>query len=124
MAQGTPVVVSDLEIFREIGGPDGGAARFVPLGPAGEAAGSGADDSPFVLADRIRELEDPAVFAAASRAAIIQASKFSWESSARALVGLAGVGREACGAGRVVDTQVVLVPVTAVFAQPGCLQLS
>jgi glycosyltransferase involved in cell wall biosynthesis len=90
MAQGTPVVVSDLEIFREIGGPDGGAARFVPLGPAGEAAGSGADDSPFVLADRIRELEDPAVFAAASRAAIVQASMFSWESSARALVGLAG----------------------------------
>ncbi|MBB5748216.1 glycosyltransferase involved in cell wall biosynthesis [Micrococcus sp. TA1] len=89
MAQGTPVVVSDLEIFREIGGPDGGAARFVPLGPAGEAAGSGADDSPSLLAGRIRELEDPAVFAAASRAAVDQAGTFSWETSARALVDLA-----------------------------------
>jgi glycosyltransferase involved in cell wall biosynthesis len=89
MAQGTPVVISDLEIFREIGGPDGGAARFVPLGPAGGAAGADGDDSPSVLAARVRELEDPAVFAAASRAAVDQAATFSWEASARALVDLA-----------------------------------
>ena len=37
------------------------------------------------------------------------------------LVGVAGTGREGCGAGRVVDAQVVLVPVTAVLAQPGRL---
>jgi glycosyltransferase involved in cell wall biosynthesis len=89
MAQGTPVVISDLEIFREIGGPDGGAARFVPLGPAGAASATDADDSPAALAARIRELEDPAVFAAASRAAAEQAGRFSWEASARALVDLA-----------------------------------
>jgi len=89
MAQGTPVVISDLEIFREIGGADGGAARFVPLGPTGVAAGTDADDSPSVLARRVRELEDPTVFAAASRAAVDQAATFSWEASARALVDLA-----------------------------------
>ncbi|QCU79460.1 glycosyltransferase family 1 protein [Citricoccus sp. SGAir0253] len=89
MAQGTPVVLSDLEIFREIGGPDGGAARFVPLGPEGPAAGTPADPSPAALAARVAELEDPAVFAAASRAAVAQAAAFSWDDSARALVRLA-----------------------------------
>ncbi|MFC7402895.1 glycosyltransferase [Citricoccus sp. GCM10030269] len=81
MAHGTPVVVSDLEIFREIGGPDGGAARFVPLGQD--------DRSAAVVAQRVRELEDSAVFAAASRAAVARSEAFSWEASARALVSLA-----------------------------------
>ncbi|MFB9074844.1 glycosyltransferase family 4 protein [Citricoccus parietis] len=92
MAQGTPVVVSDAEIFREIGGPDGGAARFVPLGPSapgGGAAAHPADTSPAEVAARIRELEDPEVFAAASRAATERAGLFSWDASARGLVDLA-----------------------------------
>lgn len=89
MAQGTPVVLSDLEIFREIGGPGGAAARYVPLGPTGAAAGTDADPSPAELAARVRELEEPAVFAAASRAAAAQAATFSWDASARALVALA-----------------------------------
>ncbi|NUL43848.1 glycosyltransferase [Cellulosimicrobium funkei] len=92
MAQGTPVVVSDVEIFREIGGSDGGAARFVTLGPSssgGAAAAHPEDTSPVELAARVRELEDPAVFAAASRAAAERAGLFSWDTSARALVALA-----------------------------------
>ena len=79
MSQGTPVVLSDLEIFREIGGPDGEAARFVALD--GQAA--------VAWPARVRELEDPTVFEVASRAAVSQAGTFSWEASARALVRLA-----------------------------------
>jgi glycosyltransferase involved in cell wall biosynthesis len=92
MAHGTPVVVSDLEIFREIGGPDGGAARFVPLeteAPGGGATASPDDSSPATVAARVRELADPAVFAAASRAAVARAEAFSWERSAQTLVSLA-----------------------------------
>lgn len=83
MAQGTPVVLSDLEIFREIGGADGQAARFVPLGPPTP------DEETRVgkaWAQRVRELEDPQVFADASRAAVRQAAAFSWDRSARDLV--------------------------------------
>lgn len=93
MAHGTPVVVSDLEIFREIGGPDGGAARYVPLGPepvVGAATAPAGDLSPAGLAAHVRELEGPGVFAAASRAAVERAAGFSWDASARALVALAG----------------------------------
>lgn len=93
MAQGTPVVVSDLEIFREIGGPDAGAARYVPLGPepvGGGALASAGDESPAALAARVLELEAPGVFAEASRAAVARAAAFSWDHSARALVDLAG----------------------------------
>lgn len=79
MSQGTPVVLSDLEIFREIGGPDGEAARFVALD----------ERAAVVWPERVRELEDPAVFEAASRSALTQAATFSWDSSARALVELA-----------------------------------
>lgn len=79
MSQGTPVILSDLEIFREIGGSDRQAARYVGL-----------DGDPVrEWPERVRELEDPAVFAAASSAAVAQAGTFSWDSSARALVRLA-----------------------------------
>lgn len=92
MAHGTPVVVSDLEIFREIGGPDGGAARYVPLGPVpvggGPAAPEG-DGSPSGLAARVLELEAPGAFAEASRQAVARSAAFSWDASARALVDLA-----------------------------------
>ncbi|GAA4771036.1 glycosyltransferase [Citricoccus nitrophenolicus] len=92
MAHGTPVVVADLEIFREIGGPDGGAARYVPLGPEPEDGGEGApegDGSPAALAARVLELEAPGAFAEASRCAVARAAVFSWHDSARALVDLA-----------------------------------
>lgn len=92
MAHGTPVVVSDLEIFREIGGPDGGAARYVPLGPEPAAPGTAprGDDPAAAVASRVLELEAPGAFAAASRSAVDRAAAFSWDESARALVRLAG----------------------------------
>ena len=58
MAHGTPVVCSDLPIFREIAGAGTPSFRGVPL----------EGDRAAALAARVRELEDPAEFAAASRA--------------------------------------------------------
>lgn len=79
-AHGTPVVCSDLPIFREVAGFGTEAWRGVPLeGDRGAA-----------LAARVRELEDPAVFARASRASVAQAAHFSWEASARELLALVG----------------------------------
>ena len=40
------------------------------------------------LAARVRELEDPAEFAVASRASVAQAARFSWDESARRLLDL------------------------------------
>jgi len=70
MAVGTPVVASDLPIFREVGG-----AAAVLVDPA----------SPADVARGIRSLEAPDAWLAASRAGVAQAATFSWESSARAL---------------------------------------
>ena len=47
-----------------------------------------------------------------------------FNASQASLAGVAGVGREAGGAVRVIDAQVVLIPVAAVLAQPGRLQRS
>lgn len=80
MAEGTPVIVSDLEIFREIGG-DSGAAQFIELG---DPATTGRD-----VADAVRRWEDPTAFSEASRAAAQQAQRFTWERSAEALIGVA-----------------------------------
>ncbi len=88
MAQGTPVVVADLDIFHEIGGPDGGAARYVPLAPR-SGGGDPAEAAAAALARRILEFGEPGAFAAASRAAVERAAMFSWDASARALVDLA-----------------------------------
>ena len=74
MGQGTPVVVSDIGVFREIGGE---AALFAP---AKDAA---------AFAAAVRTLEDPAEWAGRSRVSRRQAESFSWEASARALAGLA-----------------------------------
>ncbi|CAD5997908.1 glycosyltransferase family 1 protein [Agreia sp. COWG] len=70
MAQGTPVITSDIPVFTEIGGD---AALYFAAHDANE------------LARQVRRLEDPAVFAEASREGVRQAQKFSWTSSARML---------------------------------------
>ncbi|MCL2515888.1 MAG: glycosyltransferase family 4 protein [Microbacteriaceae bacterium] len=70
MAVGTPVVASDIAIFREVGG-----AAAVRVDPA----------SPEDIARGIRSLESPEVWTAASRAGVAQAATFSWAASARAL---------------------------------------
>ncbi|MDO9396268.1 MAG: glycosyltransferase family 1 protein [Herbiconiux sp.] len=74
MGHGTPVVVSDIGVFREIGGA---AALYAP---ARDAA---------AFAARIRSLEDAAEWAERSRASRRQAETFSWEASARELAALA-----------------------------------
>ena len=78
MAHGTPVVCSDLPIFREVAGAGTPSFRGVPL----------EGDRAAALAARVRELEDPAEFAAASRAGVVQAARFSWDESARRLLAL------------------------------------
>lgn len=78
-AHGTPVVCSELPVFREVAGSGTAAWRGVPLeGDRGAA-----------LARHVRDLEDPAVFAAASRASVAQAARFTWDASAAALLDLA-----------------------------------
>jgi len=71
MALGTPVVVSDIDIFHEIGGE---TARYVsPLNAQGFAAS-------------IRELENDDTWMRASTASITQAATFSWPVSAQKLL--------------------------------------
>ncbi|WP_434084377.1 glycosyltransferase [Micrococcus porci] len=77
-AQGTPVICSDLPIFREVAGHGTAAWNGVPLeGDRGAA-----------LAARVRGLEDPAAFAAASRASAEHAAGYTWDRSARRLLDL------------------------------------
>ncbi|MBW0133426.1 glycosyltransferase family 4 protein [Pseudonocardia abyssalis] len=73
MGAGTPVVVSDIPVFREVGA-DAGAY----VDPD--------DVDGFVAA--IRALDDPAVRAARGEAARRRAEHYSWASSARALLEL------------------------------------
>ncbi len=71
MALGTPVVVSDIPIFREIGGA---AALYAPATDAS------------AVASAIRTLEEPAEWIARSDASRTQAATFSWERSAETLL--------------------------------------
>jgi glycosyltransferase involved in cell wall biosynthesis len=71
MSVGTPVIASDIPIFREVGGD---STRFVD------------PDSPDEFAAAVRELELPGRWGEASRAAAQQAAKFSWDQSAQALL--------------------------------------
>lgn len=71
MAQGTPIVVSDIPIFKEIGGA--AATYFDP---------ESAED----LATSIRSIEPESVWVEKSRLGITQAEKFNWESSAQSLL--------------------------------------
>ena len=72
MAGGTPVAVSDIPIFREIGGD--AAVFFDP-------------QSPESFAGAIRELEDPAEWKRRSKLARERAGHYSWDRSAQALLG-------------------------------------
>ncbi|WP_440711292.1 glycosyltransferase family 4 protein [Herbiconiux sp. YIM B11900] len=74
MGFGTPVVVSDIPVFREIGAS---AALYAPA------------RDPHAFARAIRSLEDPGAWRARSIASRTQAETFSWEASARALAELA-----------------------------------
>jgi len=67
MAEGTPVLVSDIEIFHEVAGE---AALFAPA----------TDAEAFAAA--LSRLDDEKIWSAQSRAAIAQAEKFSWQASA------------------------------------------
>ncbi|MGO4385299.1 glycosyltransferase family 4 protein [Specibacter sp. RAF43] len=74
MALGTPVVVADTEIFREVGGD---AAHYVPA------------DSPADFAAAVRTLDSPAHWAERSVASVARAATFSWDASARELLAIA-----------------------------------
>jgi glycosyltransferase involved in cell wall biosynthesis len=74
MGHGTPVVVSDIPVFREIGGE---AASFAPAQDA------------RAFADAVTALEDAEEWRRRSLASRTQAETFSWEASARALAELA-----------------------------------
>jgi glycosyltransferase involved in cell wall biosynthesis len=71
MAGGTPVVVSDIPVFREIGG---------------EAAVYFDSESAASFAGAIHSLEDDARWMSLSRSAAQQAATYRWENSARALL--------------------------------------
>ncbi|WP_144628631.1 glycosyltransferase family 4 protein [Arthrobacter woluwensis] len=74
MSLGTPVVVADTPIFREVGGD---AAHYVPA------------EDPAAFASAVRSLEDDGAWQAASRASLEQASRFSWDRSAQELLSAA-----------------------------------
>jgi glycosyltransferase involved in cell wall biosynthesis len=73
MGVGTPVVVSDIPVFREVGGT---AAVHID---ADDVAG-------FVAA--VRALDDPGEWERRSAAAREQAARYSWDASARILLAL------------------------------------
>ncbi len=80
MAVGTPVVVSDLEIFQEVGGQHNPGAQFVDI-TTGTAARQ--------LAHCVMALEDNRAFIRASTGAVRQANTFRWSDSALELLKLA-----------------------------------
>lgn len=71
MTLGTPVVVSDIPIFREIGGQ---AALYVN------------QERPDSIAAAVRSLEAPEVWHEHAARSIEQASRYTWAASARALL--------------------------------------
>jgi glycosyltransferase involved in cell wall biosynthesis len=73
MGRGTPIVVADTPIFREIGGT---AALYAPA------------DDPAEFADRVRALLIAGEWEERSRAAYAQSAAFDWNDSARILLGL------------------------------------
>lgn len=71
MELGTPAVISDIEIFREIGGD---AASYFDSAKSQD------------LANCVRQLETDEIWQLASKRAKAQAAKFSWAKSAEALL--------------------------------------
>jgi glycosyltransferase involved in cell wall biosynthesis len=71
MSRGTPIVVSDIPVFREVGAD--AALYFTADDPSGFAAA-------------VRELEAPGEWAARSAASRERAAHYSWEASAEALL--------------------------------------
>jgi len=71
MSQATPVIVSDLEIFREV---------------AGQAGNYFDANDPDSLAQQIQSLNDKQAWEANSNAALERAKLFSWEASAANLL--------------------------------------
>ncbi|AJT40994.1 glycosyltransferase family 4 protein [Psychromicrobium lacuslunae] len=74
MTLGTPVVVADTEIFREVGGD---AASYVP-----------ADDS-AAFAAAVAKLSEPGEWQHRSQASLARAATYSWQQSAQALLAMA-----------------------------------
>lgn len=75
MALGTPVVASDIPIFREVGGD---AASYVDPG------------SPADFAAAVQKLRNDAHWQDVSRRSVARAQEFSWDESAQQLVDVAG----------------------------------
>ncbi|MGZ4663342.1 MAG: glycosyltransferase family 4 protein [Arthrobacter sp.] len=75
MSHGTPVIASDIPIFREVGHD---AVSYVR------------PDSPSEFAEAVRNLEVPELWKARSRRSVERAAEFSWEHSAQQLVHVAG----------------------------------
>ena len=71
MSRGTPVVVSDIPVFREVG--DAAALYFRA-------------DDPSAFAAQVKALEAPGEWAARSAACLGRAAHYSWDSSAKALL--------------------------------------
>jgi len=79
MSVGTPIVISDIEIFHEIGG---------------DAALYAHPDSPMEFADAVKKLESDVTWNERSQAALRQSALFSWARSAQKLLDvLIEVGR-------------------------------
>ena len=74
MSHGTPVIASDIPIFREVGGD---AVSYVH------------PDSPAEFAAAVRALEEPDLWKGRSRRSVERAADFSWDESARRLVDVA-----------------------------------
>ncbi|MEE2523356.1 glycosyltransferase family 1 protein [Pseudarthrobacter sp. J75] len=74
MSVGTPVIASDIPIFREVGGD---AVSYVDPG------------SPAAFAAAVRRLDDAERWQEASLLSVKRAGEFSWEDSARQLVSVA-----------------------------------
>lgn len=80
MAEGTPVILSNLEIFQEIAGLDNPGALFIDADATNPAR---------QFANQVLRLEHDSTFTAASRGAVEQARSFRWEQSARELLRIA-----------------------------------
>ena len=80
MAEGTPAIMSNLEIFEEIGGLANPGAAFVDITSS---------QAPRQLAEHVHALENDKAFVRASTGAVRQANTFRWEDSAGTLLNLA-----------------------------------